>query len=72
MDSINDVSLIGPGFIENLAERQLHAGLETDYKGLQLNAKAWSEDRQRMDQLERDNAALQDKLDRAQLALRAA
>ena len=71
MDHVNDVSLIGPGFIQQLAEKQLSSGLETDYTALQLNAKAWGQDRATIDQLERDNAALQDRLDRITRAAQA-
>ena len=71
MDHINDVSLIGPGFIEQLAEKQLSSGLETDYAALSANARAWTEDRTRMDQLERENARLQDRIDRIGQAVQA-
>ena len=71
MDHINDVSLIGPAFIGALAERQLQAGLEIDSSCLRANERAWEQDRQRIDALERENARLQDRIDRIGQAVQA-
>lgn len=42
--------LVGPDFIGQLADRQLHAGLEIDYSALRNNQQAWAADRAKLDQ----------------------
>lgn len=44
--------MIGPDFLQNLSEKQLASGLETDATVLRANARAWNIDRATI--LERD------------------
>lgn len=47
----HDSGLIGPDFIDRLAETQLQNGLETDAAALRANARAWQEDRRTLEHL---------------------
>ena len=63
---------IGPEFIDKLADKQLHAGLETDAAALRANSAAWSEDRARLDRQAQEIDALQRRLSGIQQLARAA
>lgn len=61
----HDSPLIGPDFIEQLAERQLQNGLETDAAALRGNAESWRTDRRALEAYDRENAMLRDQLQAA-------